>query len=128
MADNEAKAVVLKVCELFEQNRAMEAAERYFSPDYIEHNQEIPNGNLEGFKQVLRRERMDRPGQRDVKISVLRVIAEGDDVGVHMKCEEPGKPPLMIMELYRVKDGLVVEHWDAMQALPAESAHERSSA
>lgn len=126
MAENAAKQVVLKICELFEQNRAMEAAERYFSTDYIEHNQEIPNGNLEGFKEVLRREKMDKPGRRDVKITVLRVLAEGDDVGVHLKCEEPGKAPLMIMELYRVKDGLVVEHWDAMQAVPEHTGNEGS--
>lgn len=117
MAENEAKQVVLKVCELFEQQRGMEAAETYFSPDYIEHNPEIPNGNLEGFKAVLRRERMDKPGSRDVRVSVLRVIAEGDHVGVHMRCEEPGSPPLMIMEIYRVSGGLVVEHWDAMRAV-----------
>jgi predicted SnoaL-like aldol condensation-catalyzing enzyme len=115
-AVSEAKQVVLKVCELFEQQRGMEAAERYFSPDYIEHNPEIPGGDLDGFKEVLVRERMDKPHGRNVKIKVLKVIAEGDDVGVHMICEEPGNPPIMIMEIYRVKDGLVVEHWDTMRA------------
>lgn len=115
-AVNEAKQVVLKICELFTQQHGMEAAERYFSPDYIEHNPEIPGGNLKGFKEVLVRERMDRPQGREVKLSVLRVIAEGDDVGVHMLCEEPGSPPVNIMEIYRVKGGLVVEHWDAMRA------------
>jgi predicted SnoaL-like aldol condensation-catalyzing enzyme len=115
---SEAKQVVLKVCELFKQHRGMEAAERYFSPDYIEHNPDIPNGNLDGFKHVLLREGVDRPRGRDIRISVLNVIAEGQEVGVHMMAEEAGKPALMIMEVYRVQDGLVVEHWDAMQLAP----------
>lgn len=124
-AANEAKQVVLKVCELFEQHRGMEAAECHFSPDYIEHNPEIPNGNLAGFKEVLRREGMDKPSGREIRITVLNVIAEGDDVGVHMMCEEPGKPPLMIMEVYRVREGLVVEHWDVMRTLPEHALNGR---
>lgn len=126
-AENQAKQVVLKVCELFEQHQGMEAAERYFLPDYIEHNQEIPTGNLEGFKEVLRREGLDKPSGRDVKITVLNILAEGDDVGVHMMCEEPGKPALMIMEIYRVRDGLVVEHWDTMRALPEHPVNGKSA-
>lgn len=113
--ENPARQVVVKICALFEQQRGMEAAERYFSPDYLEHNPDIPGGNLEGFKQVLVRERMDRPGLRDVRLKVLNVVAEGDHVCVHMWCEEPGSPPLRILELYRVEDGKVVEHWDAMR-------------
>ena len=114
------RQIVLNVCALFEQHRGMEAAELYFSPDYIEHNPEIPGGNLDGFKHVLVREGMDRPRGKEVKLSVLHVVAEGDDVGVHMLCEQPNSPPLMIMELYRVKDGLIVEHWDTMRLMPEE--------
>ena len=111
---NPAKRVVQDICALFEQQRGMEAAERYFSPDYVEHNPEVPGGNLEGFKQVLVRERIDRPGLREVKLTVLKLFAEGDEVCVHMLCEEPGNPPISILEIYRVENGLVVEHWDAM--------------
>ena len=53
----------------------MLAVERYFSPDYIEHNPDIPGGNLEGFKQLLVREGLDEPrGHRQVTGDLLRVL------------------------------------------------------
>ena len=118
-AISDPKQVVAEVCRLFEEHRCMEAVDRHFSPDYIEHNPQIPGGNLEGFKDLLVREGLDVPTGRPLEITVLQMIAEGPDVVVYMKAVEPGKPPLMIMEIYRVIDGKVVEHWDVMQAEPA---------
>lgn len=114
------KQVVTAICELFQAQRGMDAVDRYFSADYIEHNPEIPGGNLDGFKQVLIREGLDEPRGHPMQLDVLRIIAEGSDVAVHLRVRQPDQPDLMIMELYRVRDGKVVEHWDVMQAAPAE--------
>lgn len=110
------KEVVAQICRLFAEHRGMEAVERYFSPDYIEHNPEIPGGNLDGFKDLLVRAGLDRPSGRKLEMKVLHTIAEGPDVFVHSVAREEGGPALTIMEIYRIRDGKAVEHWDVMQA------------
>lgn len=112
------KAVVSAICELFAQRRYVEAVERYFAPDYIEHNPEIPGGNREGFLTHLREGSFDQPGGGGFDIEMLRIVAEGDEVALHIKVVEPGKAPLSVMEFYRIENGLAVEHWDVMQAFP----------
>jgi len=118
--DGTPRNVVAALCALFQEQRCMLAVERYFSPDYIEHNPDIPGGNLEGFKQLLVREGLDEPRGHPMKLDVLRIIADGDDVAVHLRVRQLDQPDLMIMELYRVCDGKVVEHWDVMQTAPTD--------
>jgi len=43
------------------------------------------------------------------------VIAEGDLVMVHGRYVGWGPKPLVAVDIFKVKDGKVVEHWDVMQ-------------
>ena len=110
------KEVVTQICRLFAEHRGMEAVERYFAPDYIEHNPEIPGGDLDGFKDLLVQAGLDVPSGRKLEMEVLHMIAEGPDVFVHSTAREAGGPALTIMEIYRIREGKAVEHWDVMQA------------
>jgi predicted SnoaL-like aldol condensation-catalyzing enzyme len=55
-----------------------------------------------------------------------RVIAEGDMVITHSHLDlepgNPGNPGRALADFFRLEDGKVVEHWDVIQDVPAESA------
>jgi predicted SnoaL-like aldol condensation-catalyzing enzyme len=92
-----------------------DAASRYLKSDFVQHNPRIPGG-LDGFRTFFRDAFKEQPA--DLKIELLHVIAEGDLVAVHTRFsgtapdhthfEVPG------FDLYRVKDGKIAEHWDAV--------------
>jgi predicted SnoaL-like aldol condensation-catalyzing enzyme len=116
--DRSPRDIVKGAITLFERMRGLEAIERYFSPEYIEHNPTIPGGGLSGFVQLLKDEGFDGSRPRDFAFHVHHIVSEGDLVFVHQHVTEPGSPTLVIMDLYRVEDGLIVEHWDVMQTMP----------
>jgi len=52
------------------------------------------------------------------------VIAEGDYVAVHHNFKADADDRwFACIELFRVRDGKVVEHWDAVQPVPETSAN-----
>jgi predicted SnoaL-like aldol condensation-catalyzing enzyme len=52
-------------------------------------------------------------------------FAEGDMVVTHSRLDlEPGNPGRALADFFRLEDGKVVEHWDVIQDVPAESAND----
>ena len=64
----------------------------------------------------------------DLKLVIKRVIAEGDMVVTHshldLEPDKPGHPGRALADFFRLEDGKVVEHWDVIQDVPAESAND----
>ena len=59
--------------------------------------------------------------------SPKRVIAEGDLVAVQSHyVDTPGERGQAVLELFRVRDGKIVEHWAAVQDLPESSANDNT--
>ncbi len=60
----------------------------------------------------------------DMVFDVKRVIAEGDLVVLHyhlpMTPDDLGRA---VVDIFRVEDGKIVEHWDVLQDVPAQSAN-----
>lgn len=106
----------------FVQGRTREAILQYISPTtYIQHNPTLPDGRDAAL--AVLPEVMAKTGMR---AQIRRVIAEGDLVVVHSRAAVPGKPEvpaLAVMDIFRVKDGLIVEHWDVIQEVPKEAAN-----
>ena len=112
------KALVLDAFDTLFNKRDYEAAARYWSPDYIQHSAHIGPGRdglfdlIKGIPPTLRYE----PGV---------IIAEGELVIVHGRFSGFGQPVNWIAaDILRVKDGLLVEHWDVIQD---EASREQSS-
>ena len=119
------KEIVLAANRLLVSKRGLEAVEKYFSADYIEHNHAIPGGNLEGFIAVTKEMGFaeDAPNDRALKLHIDHVISEGDLVMIHQHIDEPGMPTTVYMDLFRVSEGKIVEHWDVVQTLPENSVN-----
>jgi predicted SnoaL-like aldol condensation-catalyzing enzyme len=57
-------------------------------------------------------------------IEIKRIIADGDYVVVHDHAvREPGTRGLAIVNIYKIEDGKVVEHWDVIQPAPEKAAN-----
>lgn len=91
--------------ELFTQHD-LSALERYFSPDFIEHSPLVANG-LAGLRQLVE----EYP---EIQHETVRVLADGDLVAIHGRFQGLDATPLVGFDIYRVKDGKIVEHWDGL--------------
>lgn len=88
------------------------AVDRLVSPDYIQHSQLAPPGReaLKAFLDMIRAETPE--AVHDVK----RMFVDGDHVTVHYHVRRfPGDLGWAVMDIFRVEDGLIAEHWDVMQ-------------
>jgi predicted SnoaL-like aldol condensation-catalyzing enzyme len=102
------KELVLAVLKDAFIDRDPSVVQRYFSPDYIQHNPSIPNGPsaipavIAGLKPEFRYE----PGM---------AVASGELVMVHGRYTGWGPKPMVAVDIFRVENGKVAEHWDVMQ-------------
>ena len=96
-------------------SRQVDAAPRFLSPDYIQHNPNVPTG-LKGFMDTFRK-RFDQKFPADYKRELLNLIGENDIVVIYVRqtwTSPDGKHNQALgFDMFRVQDGKIAEHWDA---------------
>ncbi|MET4683027.1 nuclear transport factor 2 family protein [Brevundimonas faecalis] len=104
----------------FNRHQPTQAARLYIGDRYIQHNPAVPNGAaafygyFEGFFK-------DHPQSR---ATIHRVIADGDLVALHVHSQEtPDDPGRAIVDIFRLENGKIVEHFDVIQAVPRTTAN-----
>lgn len=117
--------IVNEANRLIGDNRAMEAVEKYFSADFIEHNPSVRGGNLEGFIEHLEESGFTDPNRPPMRMTLDRAFESGDLVVTHIHVEIPNSPTLVFMDIYRIEDGKLAEHWDVMQPVPETDVNGR---
>lgn len=100
--------------QLYDKKQVREAFERYVSADYIQHNPSAENGReaaisfFEGFLNTSA-----------ILMSVKRMIVEDDMVAVHMHLQlDSDSPGFAVIDVWRIDNGNIVEHWDVIQEVP----------
>jgi predicted SnoaL-like aldol condensation-catalyzing enzyme len=93
-------------------------------PDYIQHNPNFETG-IQGLINGLRQRPQRKPGDPPIPpIEFIRTIAEGDFVWTLRRMPlPPGSPPgaeKANVDIFRVQDGKVAEHWDYMETFPRD--------
>jgi predicted SnoaL-like aldol condensation-catalyzing enzyme len=119
---SDAKRVVLDFFDLaFVQREAAQAAEQYLGTTYTQHNPTAPDGP-EVFPTLIGGLFAQAP---EASFHLKRAIAEDDYVVLHYNLQMfPGDLGQAVVDIFRVKDGRIVEHWDVMQPVPAESSND----
>jgi predicted SnoaL-like aldol condensation-catalyzing enzyme len=123
LADPKEEANKKLVVEFYDKalnQKDFEAASRYFGNRYVQHNPNAPDG-IEGFKTFLGFLREKFPQARS---EIKRVFAEGDYVILHVHAvRSPGERGSAIVDIFRLEDGKIVEHWDVVQPIPEKAAN-----
>ncbi len=103
------KALVLEAFDTLFNRRDYAAAERFWSPDYLQHSAHIAPGReglfalVKSLPDTLRHE----PGL---------MVAEGDLVILHGRFSGFGQPVAWIVaDILRIENSVLAEHWDVIQ-------------
>jgi predicted SnoaL-like aldol condensation-catalyzing enzyme len=103
------KAIVLQAFDALFNKRDYAAAERYWSPDYVQHSAHIAPGRAGLFNLI-------KSLPATLKHEPGLIMAEGDFVILHGRFSGHGLPKNWIAaDILRVVDGILVEHWDVIQ-------------
>ena len=114
------KKTVVDFYEKAINQKDFDAASRYLGSRYIQHNPVAPDG-AEGLKGFIGFLKSKFP---DSKSEIKRVFAEGDYVILHVHAvREPGTRGRAIVDIFRLEDGKIVEHWDVVQDIPEKAAN-----
>ena len=87
------------------------AIDRYWAgPAYIQHQAQMPNGTdmLKGFVGM-------------VTYEIGKIVADGDLVMVHSRHNLLTPDMMVAVNIFRVQDGRLVEHWEVMQPEVAQT-------
>jgi len=103
------KALVLEAFDTLFNKRDYVTAERYWSPNYIQHSAHIAPGREDLFNLIK-----NIPPTLNYEPGTI--VAEGDFVIVHGRFSGFGQPVNWIAaDILLIKDGILVEHWDVIQ-------------
>ena len=103
------KALVLDAFDTLFNKRDYAAAERFWSPNYIQHSAHIEPGR-EGLFELV------KASPPDMRYENALIVANGDYVILHGRFTNIGQPANWIVaDIVRIEDGLLAEHWDVIQ-------------
>jgi len=104
------KELVVKAFDTLFNQRDYAAAEKFWSPKYIQHSAHIAPGR-EGLFNLV------KSAPPTMTYEHGTIVADGDFVIVHGRFTGHGFTPVnwIAADILRVEDGVMVEHWDVLQ-------------
>src|ERR1035438_1124190 len=105
----ENKALVLEAFDTLFNKRDYAAAERYWSPDYLQHSAHIEPGR-DGLFNLI------KGAAPTLKYEPGVIVADGDFVIIHGRFSGIGLPVNWIAaDIILIRTGVFVEHWDVIE-------------
>ncbi len=105
----------------------LELADKVMAPGYLQHNPNVPNGR-DGFKNFFARFAKPEPIKPEWKKPPVLTLTSGDIVFflIENEAKDPADPSKTYkynwFDMLRVKDGMIVEHWDSAKKNPPPPA------
>jgi predicted SnoaL-like aldol condensation-catalyzing enzyme len=117
----ENKKIVAAFYDAALNKKDFDAASKYLGARYTQHNPVAADGP-EGLKAFIAFLKDKFPNNRS---EIKRIFADGDYVIVHVHAvREPGTRGNAIIDIFRLENGKVVEHWDVIQPIPEKAAND----
>ncbi|MEO7992566.1 MAG: ester cyclase [Chryseolinea sp.] len=99
-------------------DKDVNSIDKYIGDTYVQHNPSVGDGK-EALKQAATQWFTGAPKE---KIDVQHLNAEGDLVYIHTK-SKMGPKTISIIDIFKIENGKIVEHWDVGQEVPEKSAN-----
>ena len=100
------KDIVLEVLRRSFVERDPTVVEQHFGAHYKQHDPAIADGPLAIAKMI--------PTLTGLTYELGMAVADGDLVMVHGRYTGWGPKPMVAVDIFRVEEGKVVEHWDVL--------------
>lgn len=114
------RAAVLAFYEKGLNQKDADAALAYVGNRYVQHNPGAPDGP-DGFRKFIGFLRDKFPNAHS---EIKRSFADGDFVILHVhSVREPGSRGRAIVDIFKLENGKIVEHWDVVQDIPENPAN-----
>ena len=109
------RVLVLEFYDKFFNKHQIDEAANVVADSYIQHNPTVPDGK-EAFVSYYRDFFKENPESR---VRIVRSAVDGDVVWLHVHSVNDTKDRgEAVIDIFRVKDGRIVEHWDVIQPVP----------
>ncbi|EQA37613.1 SnoaL-like polyketide cyclase [Leptospira inadai serovar Lyme str. 10] len=115
------KRIVLEFYEAAINRKDYDRASTFLGTRYIQHNQTAADGK-DGLRKFLAFLKEKFPNSRS---EIKKVFTDGDYVILHVHAvREPGTKGIAIMDIFRMQDGKIVEHWDVHEEISSTPAND----
>jgi predicted SnoaL-like aldol condensation-catalyzing enzyme len=115
------KKLVEDFCQTVFVRHDLSNLDQFLKADYIQHNADVAQG-LDGFREFFVQTFKAMP---DFKYTLDKIVADGDMVWMYSRTTATHThntwldvPPsgnrldFMVVDIFRIEDGLIAEHWD----------------
>jgi predicted SnoaL-like aldol condensation-catalyzing enzyme len=117
------QTVIAFYMRAFTEHEPADAVAKYVGPEYIQHNPDTPTG-ADAFVESATSVIAKFP---QISVEIKRVIAEGDLVAAHNLVRvSPEDRGMAGADIFRLRDGKIVEHWDVRQPVPEAAANDNT--
>jgi predicted SnoaL-like aldol condensation-catalyzing enzyme len=118
--DEKNKKIVVTFYQRLFGDKDITAIDEYLAENYIQHNPGVADGR-QALKDIAVKWLANQPKS---KVDFQKIVADGDLVVLHIKTKSfTSVRDASLIDIFRVKDGKIVEHWDIMQEVPEKSAN-----
>lgn len=121
MNREETAQLVQEFYEAFINERDFDKAVTYLGDRYVQHSTGAAD-DLDSLRQFVEYMRVEYP---ELRVNVRRVFVDGDHVILHGHLVPvPGERGSAHVDIFRVADGKIVEHWEVDQPIPEHVPHD----
>jgi predicted SnoaL-like aldol condensation-catalyzing enzyme len=117
-ADN--RRIIADFARIFYVEKDVKRAfETYVAVDYVQHNPGIADGRDAAVRALA-----PMFARADARFDVKRILVDGDYAVIHLHGRvDSSTAGAAVADIYRLKGGKIVEHWDVIQPMPTSAAN-----